>query len=158
MTKQIRIIIATTLFFIAAIADVWGIITANETLQTVAKPMLLTLLALVYLVSAKKPIFWYVFGMFLCFVGDVLLMFDGPNFFMFGLSAFLLAHVVFIKVTSNFLQRDLTVKDDILCISICDFLRSFNVSNLPKFRGDVSSSCYIRNYNFYIWICNIVKL
>lgn len=110
MTKQIRIIIATTLFFIAAIADVWGIITANETLQTVAKPMLLTLLALVYLVSVKKPIFWYVFGMFLCFVGDVLLMFDGANFFMFGLSAFLLAHVVFIKVTSNFLQRDLTVK------------------------------------------------
>jgi len=110
MTKQTRIVIATTLFFIAAIADVWGIITANETLQTVAKPMLLTLLALVYLVSAKKPIFWYVFGMFLCFVGDVLLMFDGANFFMFGLSAFLLAHLVFIKVTSNFLQRDLTVK------------------------------------------------
>ena len=110
MTKQIKITIATALFFIAVITDIWGIVIENETMQTVAKPLLLTLLALVYLVSVKKPIFWYVVGMFFSFVGDVLLMFEGANFFMFGLAAFLLAHVVYIKVTSSFLQRDLTVK------------------------------------------------
>ena len=110
MTKQTRATIATTFFFIAAIADIWGIITTNETVQIIAKPMLLTLLAVVYLVSVKKPILWYVVGMFFCFIGDVLLMFEGANFFIFGLSAFLLAHVVYIKITSNFLQRDLTVR------------------------------------------------
>jgi len=110
MTKQLKITLVATLFFIAAIADIWGIIGENETMKTIAKPMLLTLLALVYLASVKQPIFWYVLGMFFSFVGDVLLMFEGAKFFMFGLSAFLLAHVMYIKVTSSFLQRDLTVK------------------------------------------------
>lgn len=110
MNNQTKILIPTVLFFMAAIADVWGIVTLNETMKTIAKPMLLTLLAVVYLASVKKPIFWYVLGMFFCFVGDVLLMFKGGNFFMFGLSAFLLAHVVYIKVTSSFLPKDLTVK------------------------------------------------
>ncbi len=110
MTKQTKITIATVLFFIAAIADVYAILSGNVTLETYAKPMLLTLLVVVYLVSAKKPLFWYVLGMFFCFVGDVLLMFKGANFFMYGLAAFLVAHVVYIKVTSVFLQRELTVK------------------------------------------------
>ena len=110
MKNQTKILIPTILFFIAAIADIYGIISANETVKTIAKPMLLTLLAVVYLVSVKKPIFWYVLGMFFSFVGDVLLMFNGANFFMFGLASFLLAHVVYIKVTVNFLPKDLTVK------------------------------------------------
>ena len=110
MNNQTKILIPTILFFIAAIADVYGIISANETIKTIAKPMLLTLLVVVYLASVKKPIFWYVLGMFFCFVGDVLLMFNGANFFMYGLSAFLFGHVVYIKVTSSFLPNDLTVK------------------------------------------------
>jgi len=110
MTKQTKITLATVLFFIAAIADVYAILSKNETLEIFAKPMLLTLLVVVYLVSTKKPLFWYVLGMFFCFVGDVLLMFKGANFFMYGLASFLVAHIVYIKVTSNFLQQELTVK------------------------------------------------
>jgi uncharacterized membrane protein YhhN len=110
MNNQTKILIPTILFFIAAIADVYGIISANETIKTIAKPMLLTLLVVVYLASVKKPIFWYVLGLFFCFVGDVLLMFSGANFFMYGLSAFLFGHLVYIKVTSSFLPNDLTVK------------------------------------------------
>ncbi len=110
MKNQTKILIPIILFFIAAVADIYGIISANETVKTIAKPMLLTLLAVVYLVSVKKPIFWYVLGMFFCFVGDVLLMFNGANFFMYGLSAFLLGHIVYIKITSSFLPSDLTVK------------------------------------------------
>ena len=110
MTKKTKTTLATALFFIAAIADIYAIITGNETLETYAKPMLLTLLAVVYLVSANKPVFWYVLGMFFCFVGDVLLMFKGANFFMYGLAAFLLGHIVYIKITVGFLPKDLTVK------------------------------------------------
>ena len=110
MTKKTKTTLATALFFIAAVADVYAIITGNETLETYAKPLLLTLLAVVYLVSANKPVFWYVLGMFFCFVGDVLLMFKGANFFMYGLAAFLLGHIVYIKITVGFLPKDLTVK------------------------------------------------
>jgi len=110
MTKQTKITIATALFFIAAIADIYAIISGNEIVETYAKPMLLTLLAVVYLVSANKPMFWYVLGMFFCFIGDVLLMFKGANFFMYGLAAFLLGHIVYIKITASFLPKDLTVK------------------------------------------------
>jgi len=110
MTKQTKITIATALFFIAAIADVYAIISSNEIVEIYAKPMLLTLLAVVYLVSANKPIFWYVLGMFFCFVGDVLLMFKGANFFMYGLAAFLVGHIVYIKITVSFLPKDLTFK------------------------------------------------
>ncbi|MFT4575793.1 MAG: putative membrane protein YhhN [Polaribacter sp.] len=110
MTKQLKISIATVLFFIAAIADIYAVISGNETLETYAKPMLLTLLAVVYLVSVNKPVFWYVLGMFFCFIGDVLLLFKGANFFMYGLAAFLVGHIVYIKITTNFLPKDLTVK------------------------------------------------
>lgn len=110
MIKQTKITIATSLFFITAITDVFAIITGNETIETYAKPLLLTMLVIVYLVSVKKPIFWYVFGMFFCFVGDVLLLFKGANFFMYGIAAFLLAHAMYIKVTVGFLQSELTVK------------------------------------------------
>jgi uncharacterized membrane protein YhhN len=110
MTKQIRTTLAVALFFVAAIADIYAIISGNETLEVYAKPMLLTLLAVVYLVASSKPNFWYVLGMFFCFVGDVLLMFKGANFFMFGLAAFLLGHIVYIKITANFLPKDLTTK------------------------------------------------
>jgi len=110
MTKQTRIAIAIALFFIAAIADIYAIVSGNEAIETYAKPMLLTLLAVVYLAASNKPNFWYVLGMFFCFVGDVLLMFKGANFFMYGLAAFLLGHIVYIKITVSFLPKDLTVK------------------------------------------------
>ena len=110
MTKQIKTTLAISLFLIVAIAHVWAIISGNDTIRMYSKPMLLTLLAVVYLVSVKKPIFWYVLGMFFCFAGDVILMFNGATFFMAGIAAFLLGHVVYIKVTASFLPKELTAK------------------------------------------------
>lgn len=110
MTKQIRVTVATALFFIVAIAQIWAIISGNDILRIYTKPLLLTLVAVVYLVSVIKPNFWYVLGMFFCFIGDVLLMFNGSDFFMFGIAAFLLAHIVYIKITSGFLPSHLTFK------------------------------------------------
>lgn len=110
MTKQTKITIATALFFIAAIADVWAVITKNESVEIVVKPLLMMLLALVYLSSVKKPNFWFVLGLFFSFLGDSFLLFSGANYFMFGLAAFLLAHVVYIKITVGYLENELTVK------------------------------------------------
>ena len=110
MSKRTKQIIATALFFIAAITDVYAIIASNETLETYVKPMLITMLVIVYLVSVSKPVFWYVLGLFFCFIGDVLLMFKGANFFMLGLASFLIGHIIYIKITAGFLPRDLTTK------------------------------------------------
>jgi len=110
MTKQIKITLATVLFFIAAILDIWAVITKNESVEVIVKPLLMMLLAVVYLVSVKKPNFWFVLGLFFSFLGDSLLLFSGANYFMFGLAAFLLAHVVYIKITVGYLQNELTVK------------------------------------------------
>ena len=83
MKNQIKITIALALFFLAALTDIYAVITENQVIELYSKPMLLTLLAVVYLVSTKKPMFWYVFGMFCCWVGDVLLLFEGADFFTY---------------------------------------------------------------------------
>ncbi len=110
MKNQIKITIAMALFFSAAIADVYAVISGNQVIELYSKPMLLTLLAVVYLVSTKTPVFWYVFGMFCCCVGDVFLLFEGADFFTYGLASFLLGHLVYIKLTVGFLPKDLTAK------------------------------------------------
>ena len=110
MKNQIKITMAMALFFLAAITDIYAIIDENQILELYTKPMLLTLLAVVYLVSTKTPVFWYVFGMFCCWVGDVLLLFEGADFFTYGLASFLLGHLIYIKLTVGFLPKDLTVK------------------------------------------------
>ena len=110
MKNQIKITIATVLFFITAIADIYAVIAGDEVVEIYAKPMLLTLLAVVYLVSTKTPVFWYVFGLFCCCIGDVFLLFEGADFFTYGLASFLLGHLVYIKLTMGFLPEDLTAK------------------------------------------------
>lgn len=110
MTKQIKITLASVLFFIAAMLDIWAVITKNESVEVIVKPLLMMLLVVVYLVSVKKPNFWFVLGLFFSFLGDSFLLFSGANYFMFGLAAFLLAHVVYIKITVGYLQSELTVK------------------------------------------------
>jgi len=124
MNNRTKVLIPTILFFIAAIADIWGIITNNEILKNSAKPMLLTLLAILYLVSVKKPLFWYVLGMFFCFVGDVLLIFEDANFFMFGLGAFLVAHLIYVKVILRFISNTFTLKT---LTSILPFVLFFGI-------------------------------
>ena len=109
MTKQIKIILASIIFLLVAIADVYAVITQNKTIEMIFKPLLMTTLAIVYLVSVKKPSFWLLSALFFSFWGDVFLL-DKANFFVFGLASFLLAHVIYIKITTDFLYKDLTVK------------------------------------------------
>lgn len=109
MTKQTKITIASVLFLLVAIADVYAVITQNKVIEMIFKPLLMTTLVVVYLLSVKKPNFWFVSGLFFSFWGDVFLL-DKESFFVFGLGSFLLAHVIYIKITTGFLQKDLTAK------------------------------------------------
>ncbi|CAL2084772.1 lysoplasmalogenase [Tenacibaculum sp. 190524A02b] len=109
MTKQTKIIIATLLFLIVAMVDVYAVITQTKIIEMIFKPLLMTTLVIVYLLSVKKPNFWFVSGLFFSFWGDVFLL-DKESFFVFGLGAFLFAHIIYIKITTSFLEKDLTSK------------------------------------------------
>ena len=109
MTKQTKITLASIFFLLVAIADVYAVITQNKTIEMIFKPLLMTSLAVVYLVSVKKPSFWLLSALFFSFWGDVFLL-DKANFFVFGLASFLVAHVVYIKITTSFLYKDSAVR------------------------------------------------
>lgn len=98
MKKQVLLI----LFFGLLAVNIAGVETGNQLLQYLSKPLLMPLLLLYFLVNTaagsgtlKK---WIVLALFFSWAGDVLLMFQDkiPDFFLFGLSAFLLAHVFYI--------------------------------------------------------------
>ncbi|RLK00220.1 lysoplasmalogenase [Tenacibaculum discolor] len=109
MTKQTKITVASIVFLVVAIIDVYAVITQNKTIEMIFKPLLMTSLAVVYLVSVKKPNFWLLSALFFSFWGDVFLL-DKANFFVFGLASFLVAHVVYIKITTSFLYKDSAVR------------------------------------------------
>ena len=109
MTKQIKISIASILFLLVAIVDVFAVINQNKSLEIVFKPLLMTILVIVYLLSVKKANFWLVSALFFSFWGDVFLL-DKTNYFVFGLASFLIAHIMYIKMTSNFLHKTSVVK------------------------------------------------
>ncbi|WGH75795.1 lysoplasmalogenase [Tenacibaculum tangerinum] len=115
MTQQTKITLASIVFLLVAITDVYAVITQNKTLEMVFKPLLMTTLAVVYLVSVKKPSFWLVSALFFSFWGDVFLL-DKTNFFVFGLASFLVAHLLYIKITISFLYKDTAVKTVISAI------------------------------------------
>jgi len=74
----------------------------NETLRMVSKPMLMPLLIFYFLSEVKKIATnlkaWIILALFFSWVGDILLMFEsnGRNYFLFGLSSFLLAQLFYI--------------------------------------------------------------
>ncbi|MGB1043310.1 MAG: lysoplasmalogenase [Tenacibaculum sp.] len=104
MTKKTKITLASILFLLVAILDVYAVMVQNKSLEFVFKPLLMTSLAVVYLVSVKKPSFWLLSALFFSFWGDVFLL-DKTNFFVFGLASFLLAHLLYIKIASGYLEK-----------------------------------------------------
>ncbi|QTD38441.1 lysoplasmalogenase [Polaribacter batillariae] len=103
MTKQIKITTASMLFLAVVVFHLYGLVNSNEW-AFFTKPFLMITLTIVYLVSVKKPNFWYVSALFFSFWGDVFLLFK-EKFFLFGLASFLLAHVLFIKISTSFLKK-----------------------------------------------------
>ena len=82
--------------------DLFAVYADNETLRYFSKPLLMAVLIFLFISqttgftsSLKK---WMVLALLFSWAGDVLLMFDSisSNFFIFGLVAFLLAHIFYI--------------------------------------------------------------
>ena len=98
MRKQGLII----LFFLLLIADIIAIELNNGVLQYITKPLLMPVLTVYFLSqtvrSAHRLKVWIFAALFFSWAGDVLLMFQDkiPDFFLFGLAAFLVAHIFYI--------------------------------------------------------------
>ena len=89
-------------FFVVFIADLAAVYLGEESFRQGTKPFLMIFLALFFIretgavkTDLKKPI---VLALVFSFLGDVLLMFETryENFFIFGLVAFLIAHIFYI--------------------------------------------------------------
>lgn len=89
-------------FVIILIVDLVGVSLPNETLQLIAKPLIVPSL-IIYFIIATTGIrsrfkIWIFLALFFSWAGDVSLMFEKMNsiYFIVGLSSFLLAHVFYI--------------------------------------------------------------
>ncbi|MCG8182418.1 lysoplasmalogenase [Tenacibaculum piscium] len=107
MTKQLKIKIASLVFLIIAILDIYAVITQHKSLEIICKPLLMTSLVVVYLLNIKKDEkanFWLISALFFSFWGDVFLL-DKNSYFVFGLGCFLIAHLMYIKMIAVFLTQ-----------------------------------------------------
>src|SRR5258705_8824012 len=100
------------LYFLVLAADLFAVYNVNETLGYITKPLLMPLLIVFFIFqttgfasSLKK---WIVLALLISWAGDVLLMFESTNgnFFIFGLVAFLIAHVFYILFYENVVRKE----------------------------------------------------
>ena len=104
MRKQTNITIASIFFLTVVVLHLYGLFFTHSALAFYTKPFLMISLVTIYLTSTKSPSFWYVSALFFSFWGDVLLLFKA-SLFVYGLGSFLLAHVLFIKITVGFIPK-----------------------------------------------------
>ncbi len=89
-------------FVIVLAGDLAGILFRNEMLQYICKPLIILSLIGWFVAetsrSKVKFIKWILAALFFSWAGDILLMFQEKisDFFLFGLAAFLLAHIFYI--------------------------------------------------------------
>jgi uncharacterized membrane protein YhhN len=83
------------LFLIVLILEIYASIAYHQVLVYITKPLLMPILMLIaYQEGVKNK--WLYLALLFSFGGDVFLMFSGTNYFLLGLSSFLIAHVFYI--------------------------------------------------------------
>lgn len=103
MNNQNKTLSAPAFFLIIAALHILGLL-FNDFLAIVTKPFIVISLVMVYLTSVNKASFWYVAALFFSLWGDLFLLLK-PGFFMFGLVAFLITHILYIKIAAGYLKE-----------------------------------------------------
>lgn len=104
----------TILFFTVSILDIIGVAINSSLLQVIFKPMIMLSLMALYYYSVEKKNNWFLLALAFSFLGDVLLM-DKNNLFLYGIAAFLMAQVIYIKLIVGQLNKS-SVQQKILAI------------------------------------------
>src|SRR6476620_3658372 len=138
MKKTIWII----LFALVLLIDLVAVYLNNESLQFISKHLLMPLLAIYLLLQTSSATSglkaWIFLALFFSWVGDILLLFDerGPNFFLFGLSAFLVAQVFYIVFFHNIRMREY-IRGNALLLLLVIVYYSILVSVLSPYLGNM---------------------
>ncbi len=93
------------LFVLAVVLDIVGIITGNQLMRFIFKPLIMLLLMMYYSVIVEPENKLYLAVLFFSFLGDVFLLFDSKMNFMLGLTSFLIAHILLIKIVVGMLKK-----------------------------------------------------
>ena len=67
MKKSLVIKLSAALFFLAAALDILGIFLDENILRYVFKPLIIPILAVLYITQTSKINYWYLFGLFFLF-------------------------------------------------------------------------------------------
>ena len=101
-----------TLFLLVLLVNLIAVYSNSESLQFIVKPLLMPLLAIYLLLRTNTANSnlkgWIFLALFFSWAGDIFLLFEerGSNFFLFGLSAFLVAQVFYIVFFHNIRMRE----------------------------------------------------
>ncbi len=93
------------LFVLVVVLDLIGILTGNQLMRFIFKPMIMLLLMMYYSVIVEPESKLYLAVLFFSFLGDVFLLFDSKMNFMLGLASFLMAHILLIKIVVGVLKK-----------------------------------------------------
>jgi len=137
-----KIKLTFSLFLLASVMDLIGVILKIPLLIYIFKPLIIIALLFLYVFSLTKRLKWYVIALEFSFFGDVLLMFSGKLFFMAGLISFLMAHILFIKIVINRIQK----------ISILKGV----IASIPFFLIFVGLIYFLKNSLNELWIPVII--
>jgi len=101
-----------TLYLIVLAADLFAVYNGNETIRYITKPLLMPLLIAFFIFQTKDLASslkkWIILALIFSWAGDVFLMFESANgnFFIFGLAAFLIAHIFYILFYENVIRKE----------------------------------------------------
>lgn len=126
MISKTRIYAATILFLLTSGLHIFGLF-YSFSLANYTKPFLIPTLGFLYFVSSKKLNFWVIGALVFSYLGDILLL-DKAQYFVFGLASFLVAHLLYIKVTASEIQK--VIWKEILLVSIPFVLFLFGLLQL----------------------------
>ena len=138
MKKTIWII----LFALVLLIDLVAVYSNNESLRFTTKPLLTPLLVIYLLLQTKTKNsnlkVWIFLALFFSWAGDIFLLFEEerPNFFLFGLSAFLIAQVFYIVFFHNIRMREY-IRGNALFLLLVIVYYSILISVLSPYLGNM---------------------
>lgn len=138
MKKTIWIILFALVFLI----DLIAVYSNNASLRFITKPLLMPLLAIYLLLHTSSVTsslkVWIFLALFFSWLGDIFLLFDteGSNFFLLGLSAFLVAQVFYIVFFHNIRMREY-IRGNALLLLLVILYYSILISVLTPYLGSM---------------------
>lgn len=131
------------LFVLVLLVDLVAVYSNNESLRFITKPLLMPLLA-IYLLLQTRTVnsalkVWVFLALFFSWAGDIFLLFEerAANFFLWGLSAFLVAQVFYIVFFHNIRMREY-IRGNALLLLLVIVYYSILISVLSPYLGNMT--------------------